>query len=256
MLLWLLHRPAATALIRNLAWEPPYATGETLKKKKKLLTDKTTLAWWTEVLSLYPISWLTIKACCSICQTACASVVLWHLLPAQPNHLTNHLHTSRTLASSSGQLLEEGHVRLLAPVTRAECWRRSWRGHDPGCHQRHQHSEPLHFFSCPWNVHHHPHSGSHFQGCSPERARCSWDHFDWMCCWIQVRRLYKLLRFWWVSVEIYSLLLWLPTSLLSKFLSCLLNLPPTHLEWPASPSISPCLPCTGANLGTDSEIEV
>ena len=41
-LLWLWRRPAATALIRPLAWEPPYATGaalekgkETRKKKKK-----------------------------------------------------------------------------------------------------------------------------------------------------------------------------------------------------------------------------
>ena len=34
-LLWLCCRPAATALIRPLAWEPPYATGATLKKKKE-----------------------------------------------------------------------------------------------------------------------------------------------------------------------------------------------------------------------------
>ena len=34
-LLWLWHRPAATALIRPLAWEPPYATGVALKKDKK-----------------------------------------------------------------------------------------------------------------------------------------------------------------------------------------------------------------------------
>ena len=40
-LLWLCCRPAATAPIRPLAWEPPYATGATLgtakrpKKKKK-----------------------------------------------------------------------------------------------------------------------------------------------------------------------------------------------------------------------------
>jgi len=27
-------RPAATALIRPLAWEPPYATGAALRKKK------------------------------------------------------------------------------------------------------------------------------------------------------------------------------------------------------------------------------
>ena len=38
-LLWLWHRPVATALIRPLAWEPPYAMGEAIKgqntKKKK-----------------------------------------------------------------------------------------------------------------------------------------------------------------------------------------------------------------------------
>ena len=32
-LLWLWHRPAAAALIRPLAWEPPYATGVALGKK-------------------------------------------------------------------------------------------------------------------------------------------------------------------------------------------------------------------------------
>ena len=34
-LLWLWRRPAAVALIRPLAWEPPYAIGAALKKKKK-----------------------------------------------------------------------------------------------------------------------------------------------------------------------------------------------------------------------------
>ena len=33
-LLWLWCRPAATALIGPLAWEPPYATGATLERKK------------------------------------------------------------------------------------------------------------------------------------------------------------------------------------------------------------------------------
>ena len=33
-LLWLWHRPAATAPIRPLAWEPPYATGVDLKRQK------------------------------------------------------------------------------------------------------------------------------------------------------------------------------------------------------------------------------
>ena len=35
VLLWLWHRLAATALIRPLAWEPPYAAGVALEKAKK-----------------------------------------------------------------------------------------------------------------------------------------------------------------------------------------------------------------------------
>ena len=39
-LLWLWRRPAATAPIRPLAWEPPYATGAALKKEeKKMIAD-------------------------------------------------------------------------------------------------------------------------------------------------------------------------------------------------------------------------
>ena len=34
-LLWLWHRLAAIALIRPLAWEPPYAAGMAQKRKKK-----------------------------------------------------------------------------------------------------------------------------------------------------------------------------------------------------------------------------
>jgi len=33
VLLWLWHRPAATALIRSLVWGPPYATGAALKRQ-------------------------------------------------------------------------------------------------------------------------------------------------------------------------------------------------------------------------------
>ena len=35
MLLWLWHRLAATALIRPLAWEPPYAMSADPRKDKK-----------------------------------------------------------------------------------------------------------------------------------------------------------------------------------------------------------------------------
>jgi len=37
-LLWLWRRLAATALIRPLAWEPPYAVGAALEKGKKKIT--------------------------------------------------------------------------------------------------------------------------------------------------------------------------------------------------------------------------
>ena len=39
-LLWLWHSPASTALIRPLAWEPPYAAGAALEKAKQ--TNKQT----------------------------------------------------------------------------------------------------------------------------------------------------------------------------------------------------------------------
>ena len=35
VLLWLWLRPEATALIRRLAWEPPYAAGSDPRKGKK-----------------------------------------------------------------------------------------------------------------------------------------------------------------------------------------------------------------------------
>ena len=35
-LLWLWHRPVATALIQLLAWEPPYAMGVALKRQNKI----------------------------------------------------------------------------------------------------------------------------------------------------------------------------------------------------------------------------
>ena len=41
-LLWLWHRLAAVVLIQPLAWEPPYATGEALKKQKTKKLNKET----------------------------------------------------------------------------------------------------------------------------------------------------------------------------------------------------------------------
>ena len=41
-LLWLWHRLVATALIRPLAWEPPYAAGGAQEKEKKKKKKKKT----------------------------------------------------------------------------------------------------------------------------------------------------------------------------------------------------------------------
>ena len=54
MLLWLWCRPSATALIRPLAWEPPYATSGALKSKKKKKKKK-------EILSESPNSLIKTK---------------------------------------------------------------------------------------------------------------------------------------------------------------------------------------------------
>ena len=39
-LLWLWRRPVATAPIRPVAWEPPYAVGEALEKAKRQKNKK------------------------------------------------------------------------------------------------------------------------------------------------------------------------------------------------------------------------
>ena len=39
-LMWLWHRPVATALILPLAWEPPYAVGTALKRQKTKTNKK------------------------------------------------------------------------------------------------------------------------------------------------------------------------------------------------------------------------
>ena len=48
LLLWLWHRAAATALIRPLAWEHPYATSAALQKTKKKKKKKKTCTFRKE----------------------------------------------------------------------------------------------------------------------------------------------------------------------------------------------------------------
>ena len=53
VLLWLWRRPVATALIKPLAWEPPYAAGAALEKTKKKFYDfmpfGTSLSWYFKI---------------------------------------------------------------------------------------------------------------------------------------------------------------------------------------------------------------
>ena len=51
-LLWLWHRPVATAPIRPLAWEPPYATGKALKKTKEKKKEEESKAGYAEARDL------------------------------------------------------------------------------------------------------------------------------------------------------------------------------------------------------------
>jgi len=53
-LLWLWRRPVATALIGPLAWEPPYAAGAALEKKKKtyFMPGTIVLLFLTNILAL------------------------------------------------------------------------------------------------------------------------------------------------------------------------------------------------------------
>ena len=54
-LLWLWPRPAAAAPIQPIAWEPPYAMGVVLKKKKiPILAPETNLTRNYEVLGSIP----------------------------------------------------------------------------------------------------------------------------------------------------------------------------------------------------------
>ena len=60
MLLWLWHGSAAVAAIRPLAWEPPYAVGEALKKQTKNLifqgTDASSHPLLPTEISTFPCS--------------------------------------------------------------------------------------------------------------------------------------------------------------------------------------------------------
>ena len=56
--MWVWRRPGAAALIRPLAWEPPYATGAALEKAKR---QKVTKRKWNQSLAL--LSGLRIWHC-------------------------------------------------------------------------------------------------------------------------------------------------------------------------------------------------
>ena len=52
-LLWLWRRPVAKALIRPLAWEPPYTVGAALKRPKKKRRCKMIFSWESRLFKCY-----------------------------------------------------------------------------------------------------------------------------------------------------------------------------------------------------------
>ena len=56
VLLWLWHRLEAVALIRPLAWKPPYAVGVALKKQKKKKKKKKKILVNSPLSSFTPYS--------------------------------------------------------------------------------------------------------------------------------------------------------------------------------------------------------
>ena len=60
MLLWLWCRPEATALIRPLAWELPYAIGVVLRRQTKTETKKQETKPW--VGSVFPLTGRPLSA--------------------------------------------------------------------------------------------------------------------------------------------------------------------------------------------------
>ena len=61
VLLWLWRRPVATALIRPLAWETPYAKGVALKRpQKKKSTYEDQLYFYALVINIYNTKFIYI----------------------------------------------------------------------------------------------------------------------------------------------------------------------------------------------------
>ena len=60
VLLWLWRRPAATAPIRPLAWEPPYALGAALEKAKRQKKKKVSSLVFYLLLSFHLVSFLSL----------------------------------------------------------------------------------------------------------------------------------------------------------------------------------------------------
>ena len=63
-LLWLWHRPAATAPIQPLAWEHPYATGAALKGQKKKRKEKKERIMLLHVVKYYADAKVKREAIC------------------------------------------------------------------------------------------------------------------------------------------------------------------------------------------------
>ena len=80
-LLWLWCRPAAVALIRPLAWEPPCAVGAALKSKKRKRKPET---WCLKTIKTYFLTVVEVRSLKSQCWQTHASSECLGKIPSLP----------------------------------------------------------------------------------------------------------------------------------------------------------------------------
>ena len=130
--LWLWHRPAATAPIRPLAWEPPYVEGGALKRQKK--EEEISETGWAQACPPCPSSGFS----------GTPGMRAWHphLAPPHTNRLegrgSSHQAGSSPREINTGVGIPAGPTQLQpspAPQARAASppWGEPTRWDLPGC---------------------------------------------------------------------------------------------------------------------------
>ena len=111
-LLWLWRRPAATALIRPLAWKSPYAAGAALKSKRKTKKTKQNKTKQNKNLNGLGLLWSPFSD-----EKTEPLLVLLAIVPGQV--LTRQHYFYFRMASLTSMDTSQGPVKAAIPLTRA-----------------------------------------------------------------------------------------------------------------------------------------